>query len=162
MVTAVRRVARAALLSAALATSATAQTAPPPESEVARLVWGTLVALDHANRTGNYTVLRDLSASGFREVNDAARLAGIFAATRDLPLGRSVLHAPRLGAAPEIGEDGALRLRGRIPMRPEPVLFDMLFVQEGGDWRLLGLSVARGAEPDPGETGPEGTGAERE
>jgi hypothetical protein len=145
--------ARAVLLSTALAAPATAQTAPPPESEVARLVWGTLIALDHANRTGNYTVLRDLAASGFREVNDAARLAGVFAPTRDLPLGRAVLHAPQLSAAPAIGEEGALRLTGSIPMRPEPVLFDMLFVQEAAEWRLMGLSVGRGGAPDPEENG---------
>jgi len=153
MVTWLRHVARAVLLSAALAAPASAQTAPPPESEVARLIWGTLIALDHANRTGNYTVLRDLSASGFRAVNDAARLAGVFARTRDLPLGRVVLHAPQLSAAPEIGEEGALRLRGSIPMRPEPVLFDMLFVQEAAEWRLLGLSVARGGASVPEEEG---------
>jgi hypothetical protein len=156
MVTWLRHLARALVVSAALAAPASAQTAPPPESEVARLVWSTLIALDHANRTGNYTVLRDLASSGFREVNDAARLGGVFAATRDLPLGRVVLHAPRLGAAPEIDEEGVLRLRGRIPMRPEPILFDMLFVPEGGGWRLLGLSVARGAATDPAETGTAG------
>lgn len=143
--------ARAVILSAALATSATAQAAPPPESEVARLIWGTLIALDHANRTGNYTVLRDLSAPGFREVNDAARLAGVFARTRDLPLGGVVLHAPQLSAAPEIGEDGALRLSGLIPMRPAPVLFDIQFEQVAAEWRLLGLSVGRGDPSVPQE-----------
>lgn len=151
MVTWLRHVARGVLLSAALAAPATSQTAPPPETEVARLIWGTLIALDHANRTGNYTVLRDLSASGFRESNDAARLTGLFARTRDLPLGQAVLYAPQLSAAPEIGEDGLLRLNGRIPMRPDPVLFEMLFAQTGADWRLFGLSVGRGARaPDGG------------
>ncbi|MFB9151448.1 hypothetical protein [Roseovarius ramblicola] len=116
---------------------------------MARLIWGTLTALGHANRTGNYTVLRDLAASGFRAANDAARLAGVFARNRDLPLGRAVLYAPQLSVAPEIAEDGTLRLQGRIPMRPEAVLFDMLFVQEDAEWRLLGLSVGRGGPTAP-------------
>ena len=64
MVNRLRAAVGAALLSLALAAPATAQTAPPPEGEVARLIWSTLIALDHANRTGNYTVLRDLSADG--------------------------------------------------------------------------------------------------
>ncbi|MDZ7710346.1 MAG: hypothetical protein U5K36_09975 [Roseovarius sp.] len=149
MVTWLRYAVRAVLLSAALAAPATAQTAPPPESEVARLIWSTLIALDHANRTGNYTVLRDLSAPGFRDANDAARLAGVFARTRDLPLGQAVLYAPQLSAAPGIGEDGLLRLNGRIPMRPDAVLFEMLFAQAGTEWRLFGLSVGRGGRaPD--------------
>ena len=125
--------------------TANAQSAPPPQGEVARLVWSTLLALDHANRTGNYTVLRDLAADGFRAINDAARLAAIFAPTRDLPLGQVVLHTPEFFAPPEIGADGLLRLNGRIPMRPEAVLFEMLFTQGGTDWRLFGLSVA----PEP-------------
>jgi len=153
MVTWPRHAARAVLLSAALAAPAAAQTALPPESEVARLVWGTLIALDHANRTGNYTVLRDLSERGFHAANDAARLAGVFARTRDLPLGRVVLHAPQLTGSPEIGEDGSLRLRGRIPMRPEAVLFDMLFAQEGAEWRLSALSVGRGEATVPDDAG---------
>jgi len=153
MVTVLRRMAGAVLLSAALATPATAQTAPPPEGEAARLIWTTLIALDHANRTGNYTVLRDLAAPGFRAANDAARLAGVFARTRNLPLGRVVLHAPKLTVPPEIGEDGALRLRGRIPMRPEPVLFDMLFTQGESAWQILSLSVGRGETAPQQEAG---------
>jgi len=134
-----------------LAAPATAQTqtAPPPRGEVARLGWGTLTALGHANRTGNYTVLRDLAAPGFRAANDAARLAAVFARNRDLPLGRAVLYAPQLSAAPAIAEDGTLRLQGRVPMRPEAILFDMLFVREGAEWRLQGLSVGRSPAPAP-------------
>lgn len=153
MVNRLRAAVGAVLLSIAFATPVTAQTAPPPEGEVARLIWSTLIALDHANRTGNYTVLRDLSAAGFREANDAARLAGVFARTRDLPLGQALLYAPQLSNAPVIGEDGLLRLNGRIPMRPEPVLFEMLFAQAGTEWRLFGLSVGRGAPAPDGENG---------
>ena len=54
-----------------------------------------------------------------------------------------------LSNAPVIGEDGLLRLNGRIPMRPEAVQFEMLFAQAGTEWRLFGLSVGRGGRaPD--------------
>ena len=46
------------------------------------LIRSTLIALDHANRTGNYTVLRDLGAPGFQTANTAARLSEIFANLR--------------------------------------------------------------------------------
>jgi hypothetical protein len=46
------------------------------------LIRSTLIALDHANRTGNYTVLRDLGAPGFQTANTAARLSEIFANQR--------------------------------------------------------------------------------
>ena len=45
------------------------------------MIRSTLLALDHANKTGNYTVLRDLGAPGF-QANTEARLAEIFAAQR--------------------------------------------------------------------------------
>ena len=38
-----------------------------------------LIAVNHGNLTGNYTVLRDLGSDRFRQQNDAARLAAVFA-----------------------------------------------------------------------------------
>lgn len=140
---------RRALLAAALmalALPATAQERPPKPSrpEIARLVWSTLIAVDHGNRTGNYSVLRDLGAPGFRQANDAARLAAIFAELRepDIGLGRAVLYAPEYAEPPRIEENGMLRGKGVIPMRPEGVLFDMLFQQVDGEWRLFGIGIA--------------------
>ena len=49
---------------------------------VLMLVRSTILALDQANKTGNYTVLRDLGAPGF-QANTAAKLAEIFASQRN-------------------------------------------------------------------------------
>src|SRR6266702_4668463 len=61
------------------------QPAPKPanidRNGVLMLIRSTLLALDQANKTGNYTVLRDLGAPGF-QANTAARLAEIFAKQR--------------------------------------------------------------------------------
>jgi hypothetical protein len=46
------------------------------------LIRSTLLALDQANKTGNYTVLRDIGAPGFQS-NTAARLGEIFAKLRN-------------------------------------------------------------------------------
>src|SRR5690606_8462164 len=58
---------------------------PPPSAqpvpgslELAKLIWSTIAAVDHANRSGNYSVLRDISAQGFQINNDPSRLAEIF------------------------------------------------------------------------------------
>lgn len=127
-----------------LAPSARAGPPVPDRAETARMVWSTLIAVDHANRTGNYSVLRDLGAPGFREANDPARLASIFARLRDpdIGLGRVVLHAPEYAEPPRIQENGMLRVKGVIPMRPEGVLFDMLFQHVEGMWRLFGIGIA--------------------
>src|ERR1700737_4928005 len=42
------------------------------------LIRSSLLALDQANKTGNYTVLRDIGAPGFQS-NTAAALRGLFA-----------------------------------------------------------------------------------
>ena len=129
-----------------LASPASAQDKPPKPSrpEIARLVWTTLIAIDHANRTGNYSVVRDLGSPAFRDANDPARLAGIFADLRepDMGLGRAVLYAPEYSQPPAIQENGMLRVKGVIPMRPEGVLFDMLFQHFDGEWRLFGIGIA--------------------
>ncbi|MBC7018053.1 hypothetical protein G6O44_25355, partial [Salmonella enterica subsp. enterica serovar Enteritidis] len=74
-------------LAAAAQQAQSAQPAPKPanidRNGVLILVRSTLLALDQANKTGNYTVLRDLGAPGFQAGNNAARLAEIFASQRN-------------------------------------------------------------------------------
>jgi hypothetical protein len=55
-----------------------AQVPVPDTARAEYMIKTTLVALNHANLTGNYTVLRDLGSPRFRAGNDAARLAAIF------------------------------------------------------------------------------------
>lgn len=139
------------------AREAGAQTAPPPPDshETARLVWSTLIAIDHANRTGNYTVLRELAAPGFRNANDAARLAAIFAKIRerDIGLRRVVLATPVYSEPPQILENGLFRARGSFPSRPVGINFDMLFQYTDRGWLLFGVAVAPAAMPEPPPVG---------
>src|SRR5690348_9504462 len=61
--------------------AARAPVVPQPIVALA-LVRSVMLAVDQANKTGNYTVLRDLGSPSFRAANDAAKLAQIFAAIR--------------------------------------------------------------------------------
>lgn len=60
-----------------------AQAPMPDEARAEYMIKNILVALNHANLTGNYTVLRDLGSPRFRANNDAARLAAVFAPMRE-------------------------------------------------------------------------------
>jgi hypothetical protein len=122
----------------------------PDRFEAARLVWSTLIAIDHANRTGNYTVLRDLGAPSFRRANDPARLAQIFAKVRrdNLGIGRVVLSAPVYDEPPRILDNGLYQVKGVFPGRPNGVAFELLFQDVKGEWRLFGVWVAK-APPAP-------------
>ncbi len=145
------------LVLAAAPAAAQGKTQAPPlpdRREAARLIWTSLIALDQANRTGNYTVLRDLAAPSFQRTNDAARLAAIFARLRkqDIGLDRVVLETPVIRRGPEAMKDGRVRISGFFPTRPEGILFDLIFERVGHEWRLYGISVAP-SEPPPVEPG---------
>jgi hypothetical protein len=125
--------------------------APPKPAQIDRngvliLIRSTLLALDQANKTGNYTVLRDLGAPGF-QVNSAARLAEIFARLRadKLDLSGVAVIDPQLGLLPQIEANGLLHMSGLFPSVPSQVNFDLAFAPVDGQWRLFGVSVSIGS-----------------
>jgi hypothetical protein len=140
-----------AALIAAVATPATALQQPPaatqpgvPDSLVInKLVWSAIAAVDQANQTGNYSVLRDLGAPAFQAGNSAATLAQIFAPLRaqNMDLGYTLALIPTLQFPAAIVQGGLLRIRGVFPLRPAPIGFDLLFQNVNGQWRIYGISV---------------------
>lgn len=130
-----------------------AATAPPatPRPSAARqtdaevvltLVRSTMVALDQANESGNYTVLRDIGAPGFRDRNSAADLARIFAPIRDAKIDLSVATVldPHISTA-TLNAQKQLHITGKLDTRPHPVAYELLYEVAGGRWRIFGISV---------------------
>jgi hypothetical protein len=118
--------------------------AVPDHLTILRLVWSSIAALDHANQTGNYSVLRDLGAPSFQTNNTSATLGGIFQALRNqqVDLSYALVVTPTYEFAPAIVQGGLLRVRGLFPLRPAPIAFDLLFQNVAGQWRLFGVAVA--------------------
>jgi hypothetical protein len=114
----------------------------PDQTSLAKLVWSTMAAVDHANKTGNYSVLRDLGTGGFQANNNAASLAGIFAGLRDqrIDLSDTLIIPPTYEFPPQMIRTSVLRIRGAFNMRPTPIRFDLMFEWNQG-WRLEGVSV---------------------
>ena len=138
------------LLLLASAAPAVAQAPPaaaaqpvPSAIELSKMVWSTMLAIDHANRAGNYSVLRDLGSPGFQANNDAAKLATIFAGLRaqGVDLSNSVLLAPTYSAAPAMIAPGVLRLQGSFGLRPTAISFDLYYQWDAGRWKLFGVSI---------------------
>src|ERR1700716_662872 len=126
---------------AAFASTARAQVPKPAQIDrngVMILIRSTLLALDHANKTGNYTVLRDIGAPGFQS-NSAARLGEIFAKLRNdnLDLSGVAVLDPQLSLLPQIEANGLMHMTGFFPSVPSQVNFDLLFAPVNGQWRLL-------------------------
>lgn len=139
-----------------VAQKAPQQPQPPPPTvpadEVLRmLIRSTLIALNQANMTGNYTVFRELGSPSFQLANTAAKLTDIFGQLRqrNLDLSPILLIEPKLIRAPSISEEGMLRISGFFPSQPEQVVFDFLFERVDNRWRLFGISVDTARAPSP-------------
>jgi hypothetical protein len=126
------------------AQAAPAQVSVPDRFTVLRLVYSSIAALDHANQTGNYSVLRDLGAPSFQASNTSATLGTIFQAFRNqnVDLSYALILSPNFEFAPAIVQGGLLRVRGSFPLRPQAIGFDFLFQNIAGQWRMFGVAVA--------------------
>ena len=113
------------------------------------LIRSALTALNQADLTGNYSVLRDLAAPGFQQASDPAKLAQVFADLRNrkIDLGPITVVPPKLTQPAFITDQGLLRITGFFPTKPEQVNFDLLFQQVNGQWRLFGISVKTNTSP---------------
>lgn len=111
------------------------------------LIRTTLVALQQANQTSNYSVLHAISAPGFQNVNSPERLSQIFANLRGkgFDLSGVVVLEPQLSVLPEVYENGVMRMAGFFPSVPMQVYFDLQFVPVQGQWRLLAIGVNIGS-----------------
>lgn len=143
----IQRLIISALLVVLLGGGAAAQQPPQPQLpdnlKITILIKNTLIALNNANLTGNYSVLRDLASPGFAQANNPARLAQIFQKLRDLKidLAPTVLFKPILTKQPLIAKNGLLVMEGYFATRPEQVNFEFAFQMLGGNWKLFGLRV---------------------
>jgi hypothetical protein len=116
------------------------------------LIRSTLLTLNDANRSGNYTVLRDL-APDFQARNTAADLSQSFSdlRRRNFDLYGAALLSPQLTALPALDQRGFLHLAGYFPTRPQQINFDLLFANVANQWRLFGISVATPEAPSAGK-----------
>jgi hypothetical protein len=125
------------------------QTMPVSIEQALYLVRSTLLTLNDANRSGNYTVLRDLAAPDFQARNTAADLGLSFSdlRRRNFDLYGAALLAPQLTAVPGLDQGGMLHLAGYIPTRPQQINFDLIFQVVAGQWRLFGISITTPEAP---------------
>ncbi len=117
-------------------------TVPPPEVLLV-LIRTTVLALNQAVQTGNFTVLRDLGSPDLQVANSAAQLGIIFAdlRNRNIDLSPAAIVAPEVSEPPTITPQNMLRLVGFFPTQPLQIKFQMLFQPVNDRWRLFGIAV---------------------
>lgn len=115
----------------------------PGDLELSKLLWSTMVAIDQGNQSGNYSVLRDISAPGFQINNDPSALANIFQGVRNarIDLSNALLVAPTYTSAPRILQGDVLQVQGFFGLRPTMIQFDFQYQWFQGRWRLFGVSI---------------------
>ncbi|WP_314953905.1 hypothetical protein [Bradyrhizobium cosmicum] len=135
---------RAAAQKAPAPAAAPTPSLPVTLEQALYLIRSTLLTLNDANRTGNYTVLRDLAAPDFQARNTAADLALNFLdlRRRNFDLYGAALLAPQFSDAPALDQRGMLHLAGYIPTQPQQIRFDLTFQIVAGQWRLFAIAIA--------------------
>jgi len=118
----------------------------PDEFKLNLLIRSIIIAVNQANQTSNYTVLRDLASPKFKSANSPQKLAEIFKDLRQTKFDLSpiLFFTPKLVKPPAL-ENGMLRLTGFFDTRPQLVVFDLLFETVDGGWRLYGIDL--GTQP---------------
>jgi hypothetical protein len=135
------------------------QLAVPPAEALLMLIRSMLIALHHGNITGNYTVLRKLSAPGFQAANSAANLGQIFAdlRTQRVDLTPALLLTPELVQGPAITDNGMLTMTGFLSTPQQRINFQPAFQAVDGFWRPFGIGINATPAPMEGATEPSPT-----
>lgn len=134
-----------------------ASTTPKPidRSFVLLLLRSTLLALDDANRTGNYAVLHALASPSFQKVNTPAKLAEVFASFRrdKFDLSAAAVLDPQLAFEPKLEANGLLHIAGSFVGRPSPFQFDLMYQPVDGRWLLEAIAAGTPGSQDASKQG---------
>jgi hypothetical protein len=115
----------------------------PDDPRLLLMVRNAIIALNQANLTGNYSVLRDMGTPNFQITNSSARLAEAFSTlrARKLDISPIMFFSPKFASPPLIQDGQVLRVTGVFPTTPEQVNFDIAFQLFGEQWMLAAIAV---------------------
>lgn len=115
----------------------------PSQIAILAMVRSTLVAVDQGNKTGNYTVLRDLGSPSFHAANDPSKLSLIFGnlASQGIDLLPVTVVEPEYRSPPSITPEKMLYVMGTFPILPKPVNFEIMYQMHAGKWRMFAILV---------------------
>jgi hypothetical protein len=117
--------------------------APPDKTHAASMVKVTLVTLNNAVLSKNFSVLWSQSAYGLRRRYSTARMRRAFAPfiKRGVDIAPALNLRPIWNVEPAVDAHGELRLAGWFRTRPRIVRFDLRYLRERGRWRLSMIDV---------------------
>jgi hypothetical protein len=115
----------------------------PTDDEQDVLVRSTLMTFNDANMTNNYSILLAKASKQFQAQFTAERLSNSFEPLRvsGLFFESAVTDDYDSQEKASIDSDGALVLAGVIKGEEVQVKYSMRFIQNGTQWKLLGINV---------------------
>jgi len=96
-----------------------------------------------ANLSGNYSVLRDRASRQFREQNSLSKVSGAFKVFRDLGINLEevITRDIQPDEDGETAHGGILRLSGFMDLSQYRMKYELRYVNDGGEWKLLSINV---------------------
>lgn len=123
----------------------------PAPDVLTMMVRAALTALNQANFTENYSVLRGMTTPALQTRLSAEQLGKAFADLRkqNLDLSPALVLAPEFTEAPKLTSAGALMLKGIFPSRPLRINFTIDYLPIDGYWMIDQLSVSASRADEP-------------
>ncbi len=123
--------------------AAPAAPAVPDDARLVLMIRNAVLALNQANMTGNYSVLREMGTPAFQMANSPARLGEVFTTlrSRKIDLSPIMLFNPKLTSPAALDDGQVLRLIGFFPTSPEQVQFELAYQHYGERWMIAGLAI---------------------
>lgn len=133
----------ALLVALALPLAAAAQNKVPGPRALEALVKTSLLSLNDAIVTGNFTVFHAKLSKPFRQQYSPDQLAEVFKSFAEKNIDYDVIasFAPTYDPPPAVDDDGKLVVKGFFPTEPRHLFFDLKFIPSDGEWKLLGIKV---------------------
>jgi len=115
----------------------------PSEKEVKALVLESLLAFNTSVQAKSFTSFYRHIAELWRKETTAEKLQKIFQLfiDQELNLGPIDTMEPTFDAKPAINSDGFLVVKGSYPTKPRKVAFEVKYVYEETEWKLVGINV---------------------
>ena len=125
------------------ATAVQAQNKVPPDRVLEALVKTSLLTLNDANVTGNYSVLHAKLSKPFRQQFSPEKLKATFREFNRNSADFDIIAAmtPTYDPKPVVDDNGKLVVKGSFPTEPSRVRFELEFIPSDGEWKLIRIHV---------------------
>jgi hypothetical protein len=129
------------LIIAAVAFAATPKV--PSETELKSMTLDTLLTFNKGVQAKDFTGFYKEIAKVWQEQTSPEKLKGIFQDFIDKELDIAPIKKlePVFNKPAEINSDGVLVINGYYPTTPKRVVFRLQYLQEGSDWKLVGIKL---------------------